>query len=114
MHVNGKLTLGEKVADAGGLHAAFSAWKRREENQPSEGLPGLEMFTNEQLFFVNYANWWCRKSRKEAAIERSYLDPHAPKCARIISSMANSAEFKKAFNCPTKKPTCELWSEKNH
>lgn len=109
LHVNGKLTLGENVADAGGVHAAFSAWKKREKEEPSLGLPGLEFFTNEQLFFVNYANWWCGKSTKEAAIQRIYADPHAPKWARVLGTMANSAEFKKAFNCPTMEPTCELW-----
>lgn len=109
LHVNGKLTLGENVADAGGIHAAFSAWKEKEAVKPSQALPGLEKFTNDQLFFINYANWWCGKSTKEAAVEAIYLDPHAPKWARIIGTMANSADFKKAFNCPSKKATCELW-----
>ena len=109
LHVNGKLTLGENVADAGGLHAAFSAWKRREEETPSQGLPGLDFFSNEQLFFVNYANWWCGKITEEAAVQRIYLDPHAPMWARILGTMANSAEFRNAFDCPTKEPTCDLW-----
>ena len=54
LHVNGQLTLGENVADAGGLHAAFAAWQTREKKTPSQTLPGLENFTNEQLFFINY------------------------------------------------------------
>jgi endothelin-converting enzyme len=86
LHVNGKLTLGENIADAGGLHAAYSAWKRREAEKKSLALPGLQEFTPEQLFFISYGNWWCGKSTKEKAAERIYTDPHAPKWARILVS----------------------------
>jgi endothelin-converting enzyme len=109
LHVNGKLTLGENIADAGGLSAAFQAWQRRAAETPNQDLPGLDFFTQEQLFFVSYSNWWCGKSRKDTAINRIYTDPHAPKWARILGTMANSREFKESFNCKTKKPTCELW-----
>jgi endothelin-converting enzyme len=64
LHVNGRLTLGENIADAGGLSAAFQAWKKREAEHANEDLPGLGDFTQDQLFFVSYANWWCGKSRK--------------------------------------------------
>lgn len=86
LHVNGKLTLGENIADAGGLHAAFSAWKKREPQNPSMALPGLQQFTPEQLFFISYGSWWCGKSTKAKAVERIYTDPHAPKWARILVS----------------------------
>ncbi|KAK1834048.1 hypothetical protein QBC39DRAFT_278180 [Podospora conica] len=109
LHVNGRLTLGENIADAGGLSAAFQAWRRRASVAPNQDLPGLEHFTQDQLFFVSYSNWWCGKSRKDAAIERIFSDPHAPKVWRIIGSMSNSREFREAFNCPVKEPTCELW-----
>lgn len=82
LHVNGKLTLGENIADAGGVGAAFKAWKGREKENPKANrmLPGLEgVFTKDQLFFVNYGNWWCGKSRDEFARQRIYTDPHAPK-----------------------------------
>ena len=87
LHVNGKLTLGENIADAGGLHAAFLAWKKREAQNPSMALPGLQHFTPEQLFFINYGNWWCGKSTRAKAVERIYTDPHAPKWARILVSI---------------------------
>lgn len=86
LHVNGALTLGENIADAGGLSAAFKAWKQIETKKPSQLLPGLQDFTRDQLFFISYANWWCGKDRKEAAINRIYQDPHAPKWARILVS----------------------------
>ncbi|KAF2443913.1 peptidase family M13 [Karstenula rhodostoma CBS 690.94] len=109
LHVNGRLTLGENIADAGGLSASYQAWKRRAHEKPNQNLPGLEHFTQDQLFFVTYSNWWCGKSRKETAIQRIYTDPHAPKWARILGTMANSREFKDSFKCKEKKPTCQLW-----
>lgn len=84
LHVNGRLTLGENIADAGGLSAAFQAWKRRDKEDSDDKLPGLEKFSKEQMFFISYSNWWCSKIRKEAAVNRVYRDPHAPEWARIL------------------------------
>ncbi|QSZ29633.1 hypothetical protein DSL72_004149 [Monilinia vaccinii-corymbosi] len=110
LHVNGKLTLGENIADAGGLSASFAAWKKRQGEEKDKNLPGLsEHFSQDQLFFVSYANWWCGKSTKETAINRLYTDPHAPKWARVLGTMANSKEFKEAFSCKEKEPVCKLW-----
>ncbi len=86
LHVNGRLTLGENIADAGGLSAAFAAWRDVEKSKPSQLLPGLQRFSKEQVFFISYSNWWCGKTRKEAAVDRIYRDPHAPTWARIIVS----------------------------
>ncbi|KAF7715646.1 Endothelin-converting enzyme [Penicillium ucsense] len=109
LHVNGRLTLGENIADAGGLTAAYHAWKKRDSSKPDPALPGLDGFSKEQLFFISYSNWWCGKTTKQAAEQAIYNDPHAPKSARIIETMANSREFKDAFSCPDKKPVCKIW-----
>ncbi|KAK6955600.1 hypothetical protein Daesc_003242 [Daldinia eschscholtzii] len=109
LHVNGRLTLGENIADAGGVSAAFAAWKSRTETSPDQNLPGLDFFTQDQLFFVFYANWWCGKNRKEEAIRRIYTDPHSPAFARVLGTTANSKAFRESFKCPVKEPTCELW-----
>ncbi|CAI4212311.1 unnamed protein product [Parascedosporium putredinis] len=109
LHVNGWLTLGENIADAGGLSAAFQAWKSRTEDREDQDLPGLSFFSHDQLFFVNYANWWCGKTRKDSAVDSIYTDPHSPKWARVLGTMANSREFRESFQCKDKKPTCELW-----
>jgi len=109
LHVNGRLTLGENIADAGGLSASFQAWKRRAHERPNMDLPGLEHFTHDQLYFVSYASWWCGKTRKNTAINRIYTDPHAPKWARILGTMSNSREFRESFQCMIKEPTCQLW-----
>lgn len=109
LHVNGRLTLGENIADAGGLSASFQAWKRRAGEKPNMDLPGLEHFTQDQLYFVSYSSWWCGKTRANTAINRIYTDPHAPKWARILGTMANSREFRDSFQCPSREPTCQLW-----
>jgi hypothetical protein len=87
LHVNGRLTLGENIADAGGLTAAYHAWKKRDEAHADPVLPGLSLFSKEQIFFISYANWWCSKTTPEKAQEAIYNDPHAPKPARIIVSL---------------------------
>ena len=110
IHVNGKLTLGENIADAGGLNAAFSAWKKRDAQNPNLELPGLKgRLTKEQLFFVSYGRTWCSKIRKEAAVDRVRTDPHSPAWVRVLGTTANAPAFLEAFNCPVKKPRCELW-----
>ncbi|OKL63157.1 hypothetical protein UA08_01169 [Talaromyces atroroseus] len=109
LHVNGRLTLGENIADAGGIAASFHAWRKRDGSHADKALPGLENFTKEQLFFISYSTWWCSKTTKEAAVQAIYTDPHAPKPARILGTMANSREFREAFQCQTKEPVCELW-----
>ncbi|KAL8932508.1 MAG: hypothetical protein Q9216_006807, partial [Gyalolechia sp. 2 TL-2023] len=84
LHVNGRLTLGENIADAGGLSAAFHAWKAIEEKQPSQLLPGLQQFSKEQLFFITYPSLFCGKVRQERAVNLIYKDPHSPAWARIL------------------------------
>ena len=98
LHVNGRLTLGENIADAGGVNAAFAAWKDAEGLEREQLLPGLQSFTKEQVFFISYANWWCGKVRPETAVNLVYRDPHAPTRARILGTMANSPDFRKSFS----------------
>lgn len=105
--VNGSLTLGENIADAGGLRLAFDTWKRR--RGPDEGeLPGLERFTPEQLFYMSHALTFC-SSRREKGNARALTDVHSPDAVRIKGTRANSRGFKEAFNCPVKEPACEMW-----
>lgn len=123
LHVNGRLTLGENLADAGGLSAAFNAWQRREAEQREssasndklihggepQSLPGLQQYTAEQLFFLAFGNVWCGKTRPALAARLVYSDPHSPTAARILGTVANSGEFREAFKCKGKEPTCKLW-----
>ena len=63
LYVDGELTLGENIADAGGIIAAFEAWKKRDIENPGKRLPGLEKFSKEQMFFVAFTRTWCSKSK---------------------------------------------------
>ena len=107
--VNGSLTLGENIADAGGVHAAFSAWGRREKANPAALLRGLEHFTKKQLFFVAYGRNWCSKSTGEQLYRRMLANAHAPEQVRLLGTMENSAEFKNAFQCEERQPIYKLW-----
>lgn len=106
--INGTQTLGENIADAGGLHLAFDSWKRQ-QNVSEVTIPGLERFTPEQMFYIAYATLWCENASPEATAQRLQTDEHSPSSARIVAVTANSRGFKAAFNCPVKEPTCELW-----
>jgi endothelin-converting enzyme len=107
--VNGRLTLGENIADAGGLSVAYASWKKRDAAKPDPVLPGFENMTKEQVFFLAFASRSCAKTRPQEEVRRIYTDPHAPSLTRIIGTVDNSAAFKEAFNCPVKTPTCEIW-----
>ena len=107
--LNGKLTLGENIADTGGLISAYRAWKRQESLSPNPRLPGLEEFTNDQLFFLSSASSGCEKQLKEPKLRQVYSNVHSPGEFRTLGPVDNSEDFKKAFNCPVKQPICELW-----
>ncbi|KAI9277396.1 hypothetical protein BY458DRAFT_567613 [Sporodiniella umbellata] len=107
--VSGKMTLGENLADNGGLQAAYDAMGKEDML-----LPGLEKFTPEQLFFVNYGRVWCSNMRPEMAIQRVRTDVHSPARVRVNAAVQNSLEFSKAFQCkesqamhPANK--CQIW-----
>lgn len=112
-HINGFLTLGETIADLGGIKMAYQTYKRLhgdELSQPSI-VPG---FTNEQLFFLSYAQVWCSKENSESQKLKIRTDPHPPHKYRVIGTLSNIPEFGNAFKCsanstmnPTKK--CFVW-----
>ncbi|KAL8865286.1 MAG: hypothetical protein Q9174_006969, partial [Haloplaca sp. 1 TL-2023] len=90
LHINGQLTLGENIADAGGLSAAYHAWKEIEKEEPAQLLPGLQGWTKEQVFFLTYPSLFCGKIRAESAVQRVFRDPHSPPWARIIVRLSLS------------------------
>ncbi|KAG0377644.1 hypothetical protein BGX24_005713 [Mortierella sp. AD032] len=119
-NVNGELTLGENIADNGGLKQSFDTWKGRFASDPAGRrysnfrLPGLEGLTPEQLFFISYARPWCSKQRPESTIRQMRTDPHSPAMWRINGAVQNSVGFAEAFKCNAKSPMnpdkkCDLW-----
>jgi endothelin-converting enzyme/putative endopeptidase len=113
IHVNGKLTLGEDVADLGGLILAHRAWRGATANQKLMPIDGL---TPDQRFFVGNAQWACANVRPEAMRLRARTDPHSPPRYRVNGLVVNMPEFGQAFSCkpgaPMTKPPekiCRIW-----
>jgi endothelin-converting enzyme/putative endopeptidase len=111
VHVNGKLTLGENVADLGGLILAYRAWITETSGKKLTPQDGL---TPDQRFFVGYAQSWCANTRPETLRMRAVTDPHAPEKFRTIGVVSNMPEFSKAFACKAgqpmvREPACKIW-----
>jgi endothelin-converting enzyme/putative endopeptidase len=109
--INGKLTLGEDVADLGGLILAYRAWK---EGTKAEKLQALDELTPEQRFFVGYGQSWCGESRDETKRLRATVDPHSPEKYRTNGVVSNMPEFQEAFHCKAgsamvNQNRCSVW-----
>ena len=109
--INSKLTLGEDVADLGGLMLAYMAW--RDETQYKKLQP-IEGLAPEQRFFVGYAQSWCSNERPENLRMRAKTDPHSPTKYRTNGIVSNLPEFQQAFSCKTGQPMapenrCRVW-----
>ena len=96
VHVNGKLTMGENLADLGGLTIAYAAFKKTPQAKAGKSIDG---FTPEQRFFLAYAQIWRSNSRPEALRQLIQTDPHSPGQYRTIGPLQNMPEFHKAFSC---------------
>ncbi|XP_029630977.1 endothelin-converting enzyme 1 isoform X1 [Salmo trutta] len=112
--LNGKHTLGENIADNGGLKAAYKAYVNWiAKNGEEATLPALGM-TNHQLFFVGFAQVWCSVRTPESSHEGIITDPHSPSRFRVIGTISNSHDFSEHFGCKADAPMnpkhkCELW-----
>jgi putative endopeptidase len=94
-HVNGELTLGENIADLGGVLIAYDAWKKSQKGKKSVKIGG---FTPEQRFFLGNAMGECGVIRDEALKKRLVVDPHSPSICRTNGPMANVPAFYEAFD----------------
>jgi predicted metalloendopeptidase len=97
LHVNGQLTLGENIADIGGLVIAYHAWKLSLKGKPEpQTVNGL---TPDQRFFIGYAQSWRSKVRPEALRTQVLTNPHSPAEWRVNGAVADMPEFHRAFGC---------------
>ncbi|KAK3825806.1 MAG: hypothetical protein J3Q66DRAFT_277932, partial [Benniella sp.] len=103
-YVKGQLTLGENIADNGGLKQSFEGMRFFFCRHTFSDLILLDNLTAEQLFFISYARPWCSKRRPESAIRQTRTDPHTPAKWRINGAVQNSAGFAKAFQCAAGTP----------
>jgi putative endopeptidase len=94
--INSALTLGEDLADLGGLVLAWVAWQSQVASQT---LPNIDGLTPEQRFFVGFAQWDCASARDAYARVHARTDPHSPSRYRINGVVVNMPEFEQAFAC---------------
>ena len=109
--INGKLTLGEDMADLGGTLLAYIAWKHATEGQQLKPIDGM---TPDQRFFVGMAQWACGDERAETKRASAITNPHSPEEYRINGVVSNMPEFASAFSCKPGKPmvraqACRVW-----
>ena len=118
LHVNGKLTLGENLADLGGLKLAFLAYLDRAQKAgvdlKQKGTAEHGGFTPDQQFFVAFGQHWCENIRPEDLRLGIETDPHSPAMFRVNGVVLNLPEFQKAFACKTGQPMapvnrCTIW-----
>jgi putative endopeptidase len=102
IHENGKLTLGENIADLGGLTIAFAALKKSEEGKPVP--PQIDGFTAGQRFFLAWAQIWRANYRDQELRRLVILDPHAVSPLRVNCPLSDMPEFQQAFGLKSGDP----------
>ncbi len=112
VNLNGQLTLGENVADNGGMRIAYMAMQTLMGARAMKEKRGG--YTPEQRFFYAYAGIWCQHYTEEAARMRANVDPHSPGRYRVNGVLSNSPEFRQAFGCKAGQPMvretgCRVW-----
>ena len=105
VHANGTFTMGENIADHGGLRVAYSAFKNTDQGKGDVMIDG---FTPDQRFFLSYANVWAANITKEEMLRRTKLDPHSLGVNRVNVAIRNLEEFFNAFNI---EPGMKMWRD---
>ena len=105
VHANGTFTMGENIADHGGLRVAYSAFKKTEQGKDNEMIDG---FTPDQRFFLSYANVWAANITKEEMLRRTKVDPHSLGVNRVNVAIRNLEEFFNAFDI---QPQMKMWRD---
>ncbi|PWN35343.1 zincin [Meira miltonrushii] len=121
-HLRGRFTIGEDVADAGGMAQSYRAWKTTLKEGGQEALdanpllPGLD-YSREQLFFVAFAIGWARNIRIQEAVRRLRTDEHSATKFRVIGTLSNNPDFAEVWGCKAGKDRmarseeerCAIW-----
>ena len=112
IHINSKLTLGEDLADFGGLVLAIIAYKAEAALHPAP--QSIDGFTPDQRFFIGMAQWACSNERPEQLRLQAATNPHSPNQYRVNGLVANFKEFEQAFSCKPGQPMapvnrCHVW-----
>lgn len=107
LHVNGKLTLGENLADLGGLNIAYEAFKKTEQGKSNKKIDG---FTPDQRFFLSWAQVWRLNILPDFAAQLILTDPHSPGMYRCNGPVSNIDAWYTAFNV---KPGDKMYKPEN-
>jgi endothelin-converting enzyme/putative endopeptidase len=99
VHLNGKLTLGENLADVGGLWLAWLAWLDKAQTAHLDMTAKTDGYTPDQRFWIAYAQQWCTQTRPEQLRTQAQVDPHAPDEYRTTTVLQDLPEFGKSFSC---------------
>ncbi len=94
-HINGALTMGENIGDAGGINLALEAYHRSLHGKPAPVIDGL---TGDQRVFLGWAQVWRGKERDDALIQQLHTDPHSPGTARVNDVVRNVDAWYQAFD----------------
>ncbi|MEO8701163.1 MAG: M13 family metallopeptidase [Kofleriaceae bacterium] len=110
--INGKLTLGENIADIGGVKTAFKAY--RSLRRDAAKVYVADGFDEDQQFFIAVGQAWCGKTRPAEAQRLLTMDPHSPAKFRVYGALRNLKEFADAFKCAAGTPmrpanSCSVW-----
>ena len=113
LNENGKLVMGESIADLGGLVVAYAAFQKAMAGKPRVVIDG---FTPEQRFFLGYARGWATSTRPELARLLVNIDPHPLPKFRVNGPVSNLPQFAQAFQCKAgdamvrpEKDRCQIW-----
>jgi putative endopeptidase len=114
VHLNGKLTAGENIADNGGVKLAYEAyktWRAQQSTPPQRDVDGL---TDDQLYFLSYGQSWCEKATPELLATEAHSNPHSPAKWRVDGVIVNQPGFADAFKCAANTPMnppkqCSVW-----
>jgi len=112
VHVNGKLTLGENIADNGGIKLAYNAYKALRAG--AKTVKVADGFSEDQQFFLATGQIWCSKQHAAIARMLAQVDPHSPPHYRVDGSLSNLPAFAEAFSCKAGTPmhpknACSVW-----
>lgn len=114
LNQNGKLVVGESIADLGGLTIAFAAFQKSMEGKPRPA--SIDGFTPEQRFFLGYAQIWAQNARPEFERLQTQTDPHPLGRFRVNGPLSNMPMFAQAFQCKAGDPMvrppekrCQIW-----
>ncbi|XP_057301934.1 neprilysin-4-like [Hydractinia symbiolongicarpus] len=113
-YIKGKQTLGENIADNGGIQIAYKAFKDWEKKHGKQPLLKDVADSNEKLFFISFAQFFCSAKTDKALQSQLKTDVHSPNMERVRGTLQNNRDFANAFNCPAGSKMnpytkCKLW-----